>query len=124
MSQDPEMDREEFQEWGQVAPAAVWEEELGQVEWYQVALVVDLEALESAQKVQLASEAPGAQEVMDRQGIMFGEPDEQGEQEGGGDLIGFGPEHGQLDLFTLLVRQIFLAYGADPTHPSRNNDAI
>uniref|UniRef100_A0A6G5A4C8 Putative conserved secreted protein n=1 Tax=Rhipicephalus microplus TaxID=6941 RepID=A0A6G5A4C8_RHIMP len=47
-------------------------------------------------------------------GIMFGEPDEQGEQEGGGDLIGFGPEHGQLDLFTLLVRQIFLAYGADP----------
>ncbi|XP_050043210.2 uncharacterized protein [Dermacentor andersoni] len=44
---------------------------------------------------------------------VFGENPE-GEIGGGGGIVGFGSDHGQLDLFTLLLRQIFLAYGADP----------
>lgn len=44
---------------------------------------------------------------------VFGEGPE-GEIAGGGGIVGFSTEHGGLDLFTLLLRQIFLAYGADP----------
>ncbi|KAL1485735.1 hypothetical protein MTO96_009569 [Rhipicephalus appendiculatus] len=42
------------------------------------------------------------------------QPGGQGPAPGGAGLVGYLPGQGQLDLFTLLLRQIALAYGADP----------
>uniref|UniRef100_L7M1K6 Putative glycine rich protein n=1 Tax=Rhipicephalus pulchellus TaxID=72859 RepID=L7M1K6_RHIPC len=42
------------------------------------------------------------------------EPQGEGAPQGGSGFVGYGPGQGQLDLFTLLLRQIALAYGADP----------
>ncbi|KAH6939970.1 hypothetical protein HPB50_023000 [Hyalomma asiaticum] len=58
---------------------------------------------------------PGGPSGGGESNIMFGGSSEEGGRpEGGAGIAGFGSQQGQLDLFTLLMRQIFLAYGADP----------